>query len=397
MIALSSNTNYALLGTLFIIGSLLIGFASACFCIEFQRVFGTLGTQYVLYIGCLAVVLSCVVLIFFMFLPREASYVLFAFIPIVSTLCLIKTTKRIAVQTFYTHGLSAKLIIPRKLLVTSTLHGLSIGVLIGFIPTLRFADELSLQGLIAIILGAALLFALSILVKMDYNHLLYQVGFPLVALGALCLVCFANVPLLGTTIQLAGFSFIHLVMWGVCTYFIKNLNLPATWVIGVSTCGFMLGQLAGALVSLASTQAGEGFFSSHNLAAMILFITLFASLLMMSSTNLRTGWGLARLDFSEQAEQETEPAVEGLIAEFMLTERQTSILLLLIRGRNRRIISKELFISEETVKTHIQQIYRKLNVHSRQELIDLIESRRNEVHNDVRKPLFTSREEPEEE
>jgi len=391
-VSLSSGDEFTITTILYAIGSLLVGFSSACLCIEFQRVFGTLGTQYVLYIGCLAVVLSCFILIPFLFLPQVVTYVLFLAIPIILALCHHLTVRSIAAKSYYTHGLTAKLIIPVKLLITATLHGLSIGVLMGYPLVADSATTLGLQSLLAFIGGVTLLFALSILVKLDYNHLLYQVGFPLVALGALCLVCLSAYPLLGTSLQLAGFCFIHMVMWGVCTYFIKNLSLPATWTKGISTCAFMFGQLVGALATMLLGNMADTPLPNQYFAAIIVFVVLLASLLMMSSTNLRTGWGLARLDTFESIEQETDTVIENLIIEFMLTERQTSVLLLLTRGRSRRVISEELYISEETVKTHIQQLYRKFNVHSRQELIDFYESRLKESVDRVRKPLFSSQE-----
>lgn len=384
--------NSALATALYLGGAFLTGSASACLCIELQRAFGTLGSQYVLYIGCLAVVLSCLVLASLYFLPRLAVYALLAIAPVIIAITLPMTVRRIATRAYFTHGLSAQLIIPRKLLVTSVLHGLSIGVFIGLPPMLSSLSTLSLQCFVAFAVGAVLLFALSISIKMDYNHLLYQVGFPLVALGALCLVCFASVPLLGSTLQLVGFSFIHLVMWGVCTYLIKNLKLPATWTIGVSTCGFMFGQLTGALASMGLSQAEHEILSSQNLSAVIVFVALFASLLMMSSTNLRTGWGLVRPVIYEGPETGTDVVIEGLVAEYLLTERQASILLMITHGRSRRIISEELCISEETVKTHTRQLYRKLQVHSRQELIDLYEGKRAASKDEVRKPLFISEE-----
>lgn len=47
------------------------------------------------------------------------------------------------------------------------------------------------------------------------------------------------------------------------------------------------------------------------------------------------------------------------------------------RGRNKRVISQELGLAEETVKTHMGNVYRKLLVHSQQELIDLVEAERD--------------------
>lgn len=58
-----------------------------------------------------------------------------------------------------------------------------------------------------------------------------------------------------------------------------------------------------------------------------------------------------------------------------LTARETEIFALLVKGRSAPYIRDELFLSKNTVDTHIKHIYRKLDVHSKQELIDAYESR----------------------
>jgi len=52
-----------------------------------------------------------------------------------------------------------------------------------------------------------------------------------------------------------------------------------------------------------------------------------------------------------------------------LTKRETQILEMISNGVSRTRIGKELFIDLETVKTHIKNIYFKLNVHSRADAI----------------------------
>ena len=51
-----------------------------------------------------------------------------------------------------------------------------------------------------------------------------------------------------------------------------------------------------------------------------------------------------------------------------LTEREKEILQLLIKGMSYKEIAAAIFISVETLNSHIKNIYRKLNVHSRSEL-----------------------------
>lgn len=52
-----------------------------------------------------------------------------------------------------------------------------------------------------------------------------------------------------------------------------------------------------------------------------------------------------------------------------LTRRETEILEQVANGKSRSKIAKEMFIDLETVKSHIKNIYAKLNVHSREDAI----------------------------
>ena len=55
-----------------------------------------------------------------------------------------------------------------------------------------------------------------------------------------------------------------------------------------------------------------------------------------------------------------------------LTEREAEILIYLARGRTKAYIAEMLFVSENTVRSHTRNIYSKLGVHTRQELLDLV-------------------------
>ena len=49
----------------------------------------------------------------------------------------------------------------------------------------------------------------------------------------------------------------------------------------------------------------------------------------------------------------------------LLTERETEVLKLIARGKANKQIARELFVAMSTVKTHVNNLYRKLNVSSR--------------------------------
>lgn len=62
----------------------------------------------------------------------------------------------------------------------------------------------------------------------------------------------------------------------------------------------------------------------------------------------------------------------AVAARYQLSERETEVMRLLCRGRTKRYIAETLYLSEDTVRWHSKQLYRKLEVHSKQELIDLV-------------------------
>lgn len=64
---------------------------------------------------------------------------------------------------------------------------------------------------------------------------------------------------------------------------------------------------------------------------------------------------------------------DKLVGEARLTVREQGIIDELLRGRSTLSIASELDISENTVKSHVQSIYRKLDIHSKQEMLDLFE------------------------
>lgn len=65
---------------------------------------------------------------------------------------------------------------------------------------------------------------------------------------------------------------------------------------------------------------------------------------------------------------------DAVAQEYGLSNRQREVLAMLARGRNGDYITEKLVISPHTTKAHIYNIYQKTGVHSRQELMDLVEN-----------------------
>lgn len=98
----------------------------------------------------------------------------------------------------------------------------------------------------------------------------------------------------------------------------------------------------------------------------------------------------AALPIKEAAEAPAQSAVDfeefywfkplGTIAEaYRLTRREREVLGLLARGHSFAAMENELCISHNTMKMHARNIYTKLEVHSRQDVINMVETTRKQL------------------
>ncbi len=63
---------------------------------------------------------------------------------------------------------------------------------------------------------------------------------------------------------------------------------------------------------------------------------------------------------------------DKVFKKYEITHREQEIITMILDGANNKDIEKKLFISSSTVRNHIYNIYQKLNIQNRIELINLI-------------------------
>jgi len=68
------------------------------------------------------------------------------------------------------------------------------------------------------------------------------------------------------------------------------------------------------------------------------------------------------------------PASKDFCQQHELSGRETEILVLLLRGRSNKEMEKDLFISPHTIRNHVHNIYQKLDVSSRLQLMHFVRS-----------------------
>lgn len=80
-----------------------------------------------------------------------------------------------------------------------------------------------------------------------------------------------------------------------------------------------------------------------------------------------------QLQANEAAGSPFAQRIEALAFEYHLSRREADVFGLIARGRSIPYVAGALAISENTVRSHVRRIYDKFGVHSKQELLDLVE------------------------
>lgn len=101
---------------------------------------------------------------------------------------------------------------------------------------------------------------------------------------------------------------------------------------------------------------------------------MFVSALFAPTGQTKTRpWGFASLIPEETQELRQVRRCGELATQFKLTPRELEILLRVVAGATKDEVAEALVISPATAKTHIRNIYGKIGVHSKNELLELLE------------------------
>lgn len=360
------------------VGSGAMGVGAALFIVELSRVFAQLGSRFALLAGVVGLIGCTVPFFLAMVMPDTGRGLLLVGAAVGSLVAWRATVQQFPRGRFYQWGLEAKLHVPLKLTLTCFAQGLALGIMTSFL-TLKSSGALHPVVYVAIFaVGALVVLGTADALRLDFNHLLYQVGFPLMGLGFLMQACFP------ASIDAAGFMFsvahcyVYILMTCICSYFSNCLKCSPAWIVSLITLAMVGGQMMGTMgVDVGAAVLGASAAGTASAgAALLAFLLPTAALLLLSSDNTVSGWGAIRP--AERAADGGDAALFAKIAsDYQLTVREREICEYLSRGRNKRYISEQLGVAEETVKTHMGNLYRKLLVHSQQEIIDLVEAERS--------------------
>lgn len=216
---------------------------------------------------------------------------------------------------------------------------------------------------------------------------LLQFNWSLLALLFLiCLVLLATDKPLALHLGIGGIEAclgcFEITLWVLLTKAVRSEKVDPIVVFGLSTLVVRLlpNYVGKYLVPSLAVSAG-GFVRDHIVALIALMSLLLAAVTVLflnarltkqlMPQEARTGESENVAEKAETREQDSGRAAK-IASHVGLTPRETDVMLLMARGFSYQKIAEELGVSVGTVQNHVKHVYRKTNVHARQELIDLV-------------------------
>lgn len=250
------------------------------------------------------------------------------------------------------------------------------------------------------LLTMVIVYAAAALSSEQSTRTIYKAAICVMAFFFMLLPVFTGAQDVESVLALAGYGTFNVLIWMLLAEISSNYRLSSTEVFGIGwgmvTLGVLLGSLAGNVVDRFAPFSPQ-FLSLvaliATMAVLLSFLFVFRESDLIALTTFADGEGddggskaaegtaatvgAAPAAFSRSDGEPPRPRFQDrcleVAAAFELSPKETEVMILFAKGRSAARIQEELFISKGTVSTHLRHIYQKMDVHSKQELLDVIE------------------------
>ena len=362
-------------GVLYLAGSVLTGVGSGAVVVLWAEQLTSIGSMQTIVFSVLALLIAAVLYIPMTLLPVEVAQVIVAILPLVNIMFYMHLRQGMPRLARNARNVLVKSRPPLRMMVVALFFGLSFGAMKGLMTPLsaEWIGVRDMLNIVAIVVGTLALYVTSGIFKMDFDHLTYQVALPLMAAGFLFLPMHEPYSVIGTAVHQCGYQYFYIVLWATWPILAQRGNVPVAWVVTCGMFSIQLGQLVGSVAAGFATGLLVDDLNKAMLSAAIVFVILLVALFAFGGKGSGPGWEFVKPVEATSPHTELDDAATRLARRFRLSPREIEVFFLLAKGRNRAYIANELAIGDETVKSHIKSLYRKMDVHSQQDVIDLVD------------------------
>ena len=378
-------------GVFFLTAASLTGVGTSVLCLRVGRVYGSVSLGDSLTAGAIALLLASLLYFVGVGLPSEARLFFIALLPLVSALLLTmgKADPFPAAATGV--GESRDRRAPehrlyRKLVAASALVALTAGVGKGVASSLVDNATFAAEGVVTVFaIGVIAVLIAFVVNRGDAVRGARQVYSALMVLGMgmMLATCFG--------FDIAYLSVGKEALWLVFSCFMAYLafryDLSPVRVFGIgqgvyflaSTAGWAMGALIAPLYGQDVVRMGAGVALAFLVVLVLVYVfpendlkRIMAWSVDGDRINARRADGKVEDTSATEAEPfaERHSLARAADPRYGLSARELEILDLFAQGRSANWIADSLTISKNTVRSHLRAIYTKLDVHTRQELLD---------------------------
>jgi DNA-binding CsgD family transcriptional regulator len=162
------------------------------------------------------------------------------------------------------------------------------------------------------------------------------------------------------TVMRAAWAVSDIFWWSILVEMSGMIKRPSV-IVSVGTSGVMIGMLSGKILAFNAPMNSRANLSIVSMAVICVTLIILPILHKLLSKMIK------KSKIVNIAEMNMIEFTDGINT---LTGREKQIAALLLKGRTYKLIATELFLSENTVKTHIKSIYSKLGIKRKSELFN---------------------------
>lgn len=259
-------------------------------------------------------------------------------------------------------------------------YGIVFGI--GFVFVLSHGAEAATFGIVALLLGAAFIFIIDLIGK-PIGIIVLQRTLLCVTVASCLILPFTQgfTQVIASCFVLAAWSAFTSSNYALLTKRSITAGLTVLYhipsAIGIGVAGFLTGWIIATALIIFNADSSIVTAALLGLAFILVFVVMlfFPSEIHHDEAAAAKEREKMLLSIAGTSEEiPFEKRCEAVAKMFQLSPRESDILLFLAKGRNTSYIQNKLCISPHTVKSHIYSIYRKVDIHSQQKLMDFVET-----------------------
>lgn len=402
----------------FILSSVATGIGTAFVALRLGIIYGAVparqATMYIL----ASFVLACMLYFVGVGLPKNTSLVFTSALPFFAALCTVTAlpNKSATIQNAELDHTRPPAKLPRGFFARFAVAIFAFAVIVGTTQGYTALSEpivtLSSKGIVVVSSVGAIAAVLFIAVGLTTKRFnISRIYYPVIILAAVGMLMMPIISLVtdfsefitfGREIISIAYALFILVVWCLCAHLSYSTSISPIkvfgWGRGSSAGGTTIGWLLGSVL----IQETE-----NNLSLLLAVSIIMAFLLIIVVTLVLSNKTIQEVFEQKEADSASETMTLGdvfpeqlvdncsfadgkkddkqftswincckeIADEANLSSRECEVMFLLARGRTINYIHDKLGISMNTAKTHVRNVYTKLGIHTRQELLDLVDQR----------------------